>query len=202
MTRIVSRVNKGITGMAVGLFSIFINVVFAEEIKDIKPPVFFPYSYMPLIIIFSLVLLATSVFLVKLFLNKIKKGQKEFAYPSKPAHQIAYEALELLRNKNLPVIGNVKEYYIDLSDIVRHYIENRFDIRAPEMTTEEFLFSLRDSGDLTGTHKNLLKEFLSHCDMVKFAKYGPTQEEIEGSFNVAKKLVDETKAQEAIEVKA
>lgn len=164
--------------------------VFADELRDIKPPVFFSRSYLFLIIILVLIILAALVVLVRYFLKRLKKKETIFCQPLKPAHELAYEALAALKLKEK---GKIKEYYSELSDIVRHYIENRFEIRAPEMTTEEFLFSLRGSADLTGAHKNLLKEFLSHCDMVKFAKYGPSTQEIEDSFTAAKRLVDETK---------
>ncbi len=89
--------------------------------------------------------------------------------------------------------GRIKEYYYRLSNIVRHYIENRFNLMAPERTTEEFLAEMMVTGKLTEDHKELVGNFLEHCDMVKFAAYGPDSREIENSFNSAKKLVDETK---------
>ena len=123
----------------------------------------------------------------------MKKKTESSFIPREAADKIAYQALERLKAKDLPRFGKIKEYYIELSDIVRRYMENRFSFRAPEMTTEEFLYFLRESDRLKGAHKNLLKQFLNHCDLVKFAKYGPTGQEIDGSFNFAKKLVDETK---------
>ena len=104
--------------------------------------------------------------------------------------------MKSLLSKKFPQQGKVKEYYFELSNIARHYIENRFRLKAPEMTTEEFLFSLRESAILSGTHKNLLKKFLNLCDIVKFAKYAPNEEAIEKSFGAAKKFVDETKENE------
>jgi hypothetical protein len=89
--------------------------------------------------------------------------------------------------------GQIKEYYYRLSNIVRHYIENRFKLMAPERTTEEFLAEMMVTGKLTEDHKELVGNFLEHCDMVKFAAYGPDSREIENSFNSAKKLVDETR---------
>ena len=71
-------------------------------------------------------------------------------------------------------------------------MENRFDLRAPEMTTDEFLATLRSSKSLSTTQKSLVRDFLSHCDMVKFAKYLPPNTEAETSYESAKRLVDET----------
>jgi hypothetical protein len=170
-----------------------------EDIKDIKGPVYFPADYFLLMVILAAITAVILVFMIRFFLKR-KKGRRTevFSEPQKPAHQIAYEALQALKAKNLPQLGKIKQYYSELSDIARHYLENRFTIRAPEMTTEEFLYSLRDSNDLTGARKNLLKQFLNHCDLVKFAKYGPTQDEIEDSFASAKKLVDETRNQDDV----
>jgi len=98
--------------------------------------------------------------------------------------------------------GQIKEYYYRLSNIVRHYIENRFKLMAPERTTEEFLAEMTVTERLTEDHKELVGNFLEHCDMVKFAAYGPDSREIENSFNSAKKLVDETREamqEEAVE---
>ncbi len=112
------------------------------------------------------------------------------------AYEIAHEELEELKEMDLPGHGKVKEYYICLSDITRHYLENRFSYRAPEMTTEEFLNFVKTSRDLKDEHRKLLKRFLTHCDMVKFAKYGPTPIEILDSFRAAEGLVDQTKREQ------
>jgi hypothetical protein len=173
----------------------------AEDIRDIKPPLFFASNYAFLIIIAGAALLIILVFLLVRYWRKRALTRPRRMLVPKPAHQIAYEALQALQAKNLPGLGKIKEYYYELSDIIRHYIENRFDIRAPEMTTEEFLFSLSLSDELASAHKDLLKDFLNLCDIVKFAKYGPTGQEIQNSFYAAKKLVDETKVAQGREEK-
>jgi len=93
----------------------------------------------------------------------------------------------------LPGKGEIKKYYYILSDILRKYIEDRFNIKAPEMTTPEFLVYLKDSKELSAQQKEILKDFLVHCDMVKFAKYGPSAKEIDESFDIVIKFVNETK---------
>jgi len=165
------------------------------DIRDIKPPVYFTTNYSFLIVIAAIIVLAIFGFFITRFLKeKLKKKASIPSVPPKPAHIIAYEALEALQVKYLIQHGKIKECFFELSGIIRRYIENRFSIRAPEMTTEEFLTSIRDSGILTGLHKNLVKRFLELCDIVKFAKYGPTPKEIDKSFEAAKKLIDETKS--------
>lgn len=165
---------------------------FADDIRDIKPPVYFPTNYLLFIIIGIIVVLAAIVFL-GLFLKKTREKRcKKPLPPEKTAHQIARESLAALSSENLPEAGRIKEYYFRLSDIIRRYIEDRFMIKAPEMTTEEFLFSLGDATWFSAGHKDLLKEFLNLCDIVKFAKYGPTRKEIDASFSVADRFVEET----------
>ncbi len=163
----------------------------ASDILDIKGPVGFPRRVKPYIIssvmFLVIVLIAISLVLIK------KKKKPESIIPPKPAHQMAYEALENLKKKDLIKQGKIKEYYIELSLIVRHYLENRFYLRAPEMTTEEFMSMVKDSSALSYEHKSLLREFLSHCDLVKFAKYKPEYAKIDSSFDSAKKLIDQTK---------
>ena len=68
-----------------------------------------------------------------------------------------------------------------------------FRLKAPEMPSEEFLNSLRDSTALTMAHKELLRGFMNACDLVKFAKYKPTGEETENVYVTAKNFIDETK---------
>jgi len=164
-----------------------------EDIRDIKPPVGFRANSDFLIIAAIIIALAALVFLIRFFKKRLEKKKDQILNLPKPAHQIALEALEALSEENLSASGKIKEYYFRLSDIIRRYIEERFEIRAPEMTTEEFLTFLRNSGTLSGAHKNLVKEFLNLCDIVKFANYGPTQKEIDESFAAAVKLVQETK---------
>jgi len=118
-------------------------------------------------------------------------GEQKIA--ARPAHEIAYAELEKLRSMELPKQGRIKEYYIRLSDITRRYLENRFSYRAPEMTTEEFLNYLKNVSEIPREHKDLLKQFLTQCDMVKFAKYDHTPLEVLDSFKLSEKIVDQTK---------
>lgn len=167
--------------------------VWCQELRDIKPPVNFTSSYFLSIVTALVALAAIGAFLAVYFVKKKKAKASKQPVEAKPAHLIAYEALTALRGRDLPQQGKLKEYYFELFSIVRQYLENRFSLRAPEMTTEEFLNYLRESKVLGESHKELLRQFLSHCDLVKFAKYGPAPREIEDSFRAAVRLIDETK---------
>jgi hypothetical protein len=166
----------------------------ASDVRDITPPVALDKNYFRLYIIIAIVLgvLALVAIVLHYVYNRKNRETESIAEPLS-AHQIAYNELESLRAMNLISKGQIKEYYYRLSNIVRHYIENRFKLMAPERTTEEFLAEMMVTTRLTEDHKKLVEDFLEHCDMVKFAAYGPDRREIENSLNSAKKLVDETK---------
>ena len=97
---------------------------------------------------------------------------------------------------NLVEQGRIKEFYEEISGILRHYIEDRFDLHAPERTTEEFLGELRFAEVLAPPDKQVLEEFLTHCDLVKFAKHEPTTEQIQRTFDLVKDFVERTKSEE------
>lgn len=114
----------------------------------------------------------------------------------KPAHEIAYSRLRSLVKEDLLKAGRVKEFYGRISSILRHYIEHRFDLMAPERTTEEFLSELGATDVLGATDKERLGEFLTHCDLVKFAKHHPTNEQIQRTFDLVKEFIEKTKSDE------
>ena len=168
-----------------------------KDIMDIKGLVFERTSMKLLIFLLVGIVLGGAIFL---FWKKKQemgaKAEEELLLP----HELAYRRLGELKALDLPEKGQIKEYYSVLSDIAREYLENRFSYRAPEMTTEEFLSFIKSSDELEKEHKELLKDFLLHCDMVKFAKYGPKPIEMLDSFKSAERLVDQTKVVEEEEV--
>lgn len=170
------------------------DVANAKDIRDIKAPLYFPSKLKPFLIAVLIIIIMSALILLFLFLKK-KKEVDEMP-PPRPPHEIALALLEMLERKDLITKGKVKEFYTELSYILRRYIEDSFSLRAPEMTTEEFLVTVKDSTELTSEHKRLLREFLAHCDLVKFAKYGPTQGESHESFKSVKDFVEQTKAAE------
>jgi len=78
------------------------------------------------------------------------------------------------------------------ADILRVYLEERFDAQAPEWTTEEFLNELNQMAQMTGQQKELLGQFLRYSDFPKFARLDPTEEECRRLHAVAVKIVNET----------
>ncbi len=108
----------------------------------------------------------------------------------------AVARLERLRRAGLPEQSGMDAWYVELSDIVRRYIEERFALRAPEQTTEEFLLEAGRSA-LSRPHRELLSAFLETCDRVKFARYSPGARESQQALDEARRFLDETRAVDA-----
>lgn len=165
-----------------------------SDIVDIEGPVNMP-SQNNLIILFSL-LIVLLVLAAAFGIFSLTRRKQKIVSALRSAQTIACEQLEALQKKDLIAQGKVKEYYTGISDIVRHYLENKFNLNAPEMTTEEFLLHERNSARLQSEHKILLREFLIACDLVKFARYLPAAEESNTVFESAKKFIDQTKEEQ------
>lgn len=121
--------------------------------------------------------------------------EKPFLSPPTP-YELAIRALQQLREENPPV----EVFYTRLSDIVRQYLEGRFHSRAPERTTEEFLYEVAQNNTLAQEHKDLLGAFLQESDLVKFARHHPEQSDMQRALEAAEKFVSDTqpRVQEAV----
>jgi len=173
----------------------------AKDIKDIQGPVEIRVDYGMFIMLGSVVLLVILILGIGIpyYLRRRKIKAEEIKII--PPHIIALDGLEKIKGMQLDTEGKIKEYYISISAIIRHYIENRFNLHAPERTTEEFLYDISATNTLSHVYKPLLRDFLKHCDMVKFAKYGPTKTEIDSVYETAKRFVEETIPREIAETK-
>ncbi len=100
--------------------------------------------------------------------------------------------LDNLSERNLPRQGHYETYYVDLSAILRYYIEGRFQLHAPERTTQEFLAEMMAGDTFDADQQSFLKTFLRLCDRVKFAKHQPGIIEMEESFVQVRKFVEDT----------
>jgi hypothetical protein len=115
------------------------------------------------------------------------------------AYEEAVRRLEALAARGAPDERGGDSWYVELSSIMRRYLEGRYGVRAPELTTEEFLHEARRAAGLAADHRELLTAFLERCDRVKFAGYRPDADESMASLNAARAFVEDTRvrAQEA-----
>ena len=158
----------------------------ATDIRDIAPPVEIASAYAWLWWAAGAAIVAILVVLAWLYWRR-KRVQVPLVIEI-PAHERARRKLETA----LDLFDQPKPFCIIVSDAARLYLEERFGLRAPERTTEEFLLDLSRSGALTPDQKESLKDFLSACDMVKFARYEPQRPELEALYNSALRLIAET----------
>jgi hypothetical protein len=118
--------------------------------------------------------------------------------PPPPAQEVAYAALRRLIAERLIERGEVELFFVHLSGILREYVENRFQVHAPERTTEEFLVEAsRATAPELARHRGRLGEFLRLSDQVKFARYAPETAAIQASFDVVKQFIEETREDRA-----
>jgi len=118
----------------------------------------------------------------------VRRSRKVVVPPIPPAHARARQKLR----EALALIGQPKPFCVLVSDTIRWYLEERFNFRAPERTTEEFLRELAATDRLSSDQKAGLGRFLESCDLVKFAKYEPGRNELTELHGAALRLIDET----------
>jgi len=158
------------------------------KIHEIKPPVAMPGAWT------SRVWAAGGIGIVAALLGGLfwyrRRGRvRHEADLIIPAHERAFRELEELLAENLTARGETKLFYQRVSDILRHYIEGRFGIPASGQTTQEFLEGLRSSDVLNKQYRPLLKTFLQHCDLVKFAEFQPATQDVRETFDSCKAFI-------------
>ena len=167
------------------------------EIKDIRPPLSLPPDRIQQFLLGGLVLLMTAI-VISGIIYWHKRASRKLPPPVQVRpEEIALQELDRLLSEDLLARGEIKFFHIRISDILRQYIENRFGLKAPERTTEEFLVavSLAKSSEnaLLGKHRALLSNFLTQCDLVKFAKHEPSIAESEKTVVICREFIGKTK---------
>jgi HAMP domain-containing protein len=109
------------------------------------------------------------------------------------AYDVAKSDLDALLMAPRPGEREMDVFFVRLSGIVRCYLENRFGLRSPELTTEEFVEELANSPDLVRSHQRLLREFLNRADLVKFAHLVPDPADVELSLESARSFLEATR---------
>lgn len=112
--------------------------------------------------------------------------------PARPPHEIAIEALDRLEASPLLERGEIKLYHVEVSRIIRAYVEGRYRIWALEMVTPDVIASLGRAGVDPGI-RTAFERFLNACDLVKFAKSRPAEAACRSTLADARALVERTK---------
>ncbi len=185
--------------MSLNVVNPFESVDPEKGVMDIKMPVNTPFHFSEIInyiymFLIGGVIVVGLVFLI-LYLTKKKTPLDYISRPKPklPSHVIALEHLDKVKEEKLWQRGMVKEYYSEVTEAIRIYIEDRFNIPAMEQTTDEIIeaFKYIQVGDKNGLQK--LHQILSTADFVKFAKMEPSYEENEQCLVNAYAFVNNTK---------
>ena len=146
-----------------------------EEIMPIKPIIEEPLNLLDFWWLFLLLIAAGLAYL----LYTIRKRRQAAAPPPPPpppAYVVALDALKALEGKQLWQQSQTKEYYSELTHILREYLEGRFDVQALEMTTRQITTQLGKRNDFDKVRAKELGNLLQLSDLVKFAKARPAEE--------------------------
>ena len=134
--------------------------------KDLPPLSWRLVGWIALAVLAAALVFAAAFFAVRYLSRRVKE---HFMSPI----ERAWAELGRLLAKGLPGRGRYKDFYVELTMVVRRYVQRRYGIRAPHLTTEEFLRELGSSGR---TDRAKLAEFLENADLVKFAGIEATTE--------------------------
>lgn len=124
-----------------------------------------------------------------LALRLLKQRSGEAVEQQRSPREIARERLEQLWH-NESIRADAKEFYVELTDIVRHYIEGTTGIHAAEQTTEEFLREIGAGKTFSLDERQRLQDFLESADLVKFAAHEPGDADLEHAYGRARRFVD------------
>ena len=161
--------------------------------KDVlTPPFVWSDWYM---VIACIVLFFPLAFLLYYFIKRIRDNQpiirKVKVEPKLPAHELALKELERIKDEKAWQKGQQKEYYTELTEAIRNYINKRFGFNAMEMTSTEIIDKLLEIKDEKALEE--LKGLFQTSDLVKFAKHIPLMNENDANLLTALKFVNETK---------
>ncbi len=161
-----------------------------DTLKDLKPQAEIEPDYKPFL--FFLAALASAAYLVYRFIQYFKRRTK--APVLKPermrsAEEIAREAIERLLARKLVEQGHFKQFYLELSEIIKRFLGSNLGVHSLERTTEEFTRDLRDVSVPSAQYR-MIREFLEDCDLVKFAKYRPGTAEVEQIIARSRAMID------------
>ncbi|NOR76813.1 MAG: hypothetical protein GQ525_16845 [Draconibacterium sp.] len=165
---------------------------------DIKMPYDAPLSLKEVTpYILGVILIGAIIFLILYSIKRRKNNKPIFARPQKPkeaAHIVAIRELNRIKTEKIWQKGKAKQYHSEVSEALRVYVEDRFEIPAMEQTSDETIESFRVNKQLLSDKLfSKLSQILKLADLVKFAKYKPLPDDDSLSLSNAYTFVNETK---------
>ncbi len=158
----------------------------AEDIHDIRGPISIPYEWLWAAYVAAALALAALLYALWRYVRGRAKTKAKLPF------EIALERLEAARALMSP--DTVRDYAFTVSEIIRVYIEQCFGEKAARRTTEEFLSDLLEQTNTPlARHRRLLEDFLNHCDLIKFARWGASTRELESMHESARVFILDTR---------
>lgn len=193
---------------------LFVNLIpvdtTRQKIFDIKPPIDEPFSFKEIleaiwqflkkywyIVIPAIVIIITIIVIVYIYIRK-KQNKPILPFlikPEDPPYVVALKALDALKEKRLWQKQLYKQYYTELTDIIRIYLEKQFNIPALESLSYEIISHLKNKNFDEDLIKNM-KALFETADFVKFAKAEPLADENDWHLKNAYIFIERTKPQE------
>lgn len=168
------------------------------DIKGVLEPEFNLWfwikKYLPWMI--GIWLIAAIAILIILILRRKKQNLPLIRKPNVPAHVVAIQKLDKIKQDKLWLQDRQKEFHTQVTDVLREYIERVYEIPALEMTSDEVLEQLVALKSEDKSAYLALKEILQLADLVKFAKWIAMTDENEHSLTNAYVFVNQTKKEE------
>ncbi len=186
-------------GVSLNVYSMQVDTT--KGPTDIKMPYGAPLTLKEVTpYILGVILIGAIIFFLLYSIKRKKNNKPIFARakkPKEPAHLVALRELDRIKSEKVWQKGKTKQYYSELTDALRTYIEDRFGIRAMEQTSDETIESFRgQKGLVSEKHFANLSQLLQLADLVKFAKYQPLPDDDNLSLVNAYFFVNDTKKEE------
>jgi hypothetical protein len=186
-------------GVTLNVYSMAIDTTRGPT--DIKYPYDAPVTLKEVIpYILGIILIAAILFFIFYAIKRKKNNKPLFVIPKKPkepAHIIALRELDRIKNEKIWQKGKTKQYYSEVTETLRKYIEDLFEIPAMEQTSDETIESFqRQKGLLKNKTFENLRQILKLADLVKFAKYQTSPDDDNMTLVNAYFFINDTKPEE------
>ncbi len=164
-----------------------------DDIRDLKKQISITNYFWLYLFIFILFIIGFYYFYQLYLKKKLMKVNltAEEKIPILPEDEEAMQKIEELGKKDYLENNQLKQYYFELSEILRAYLHRRYTIYTLERTSYEIIYDLKKILNKEMVHE--FEQFFNDTDMVKFAKYIPTSNEIKSIIPVALELIQKTK---------
>jgi hypothetical protein len=163
------------------------STVSGEDIRDIRGPKPVGSPWLVWVLVGIGILAAASALALWMWIRRRRRA------PERSDFEVALDRLQAARALMQP--GRAREFSIEVSAVVREYIERRFQVMAAHRTTHEFLHDLVQSADpALAAHRDLLGEFLQSCDLAKFGGWNLSTAQMDTMLESARRFIQSAAA--------